>query len=542
MDNLIQIVSEKWLETLPLIGLYAETHFRFPIPFSRYFKKEPELIFDTPWRLEPGLKPLIFLVVKDAHKHPVILKQVEIDVIQNGKKVYSQRWELDDSIESPQTHREFELAECPVTSGAIEIIPSLQFVVNGKLCEMRVDNYRLIKKPPLRVMLAEDHLPKVAGWLAGDTHLHSSLTTDQIEFGASLEQTRLAAQLAGLEFIAATDHSYDLDDRPDNYLKNDPELRKWKESRKSIAEMNSNHSITIIPGEEISVANKRGATVHFLHFNDPIYFPGSGDSGEDWPKTRSQLGIEDVLSKRSTDTVSVGAHTAYKFPWLQRVLLNRGFWESADHDHSDLDGVQILCGTPASPAFHESRQLWIDALLRGRHLAVYGGSDGHGNFNRNWHVKLPVWSLGIHEDQIFGQVRTLLRSESAKNGALVEAMQLRRTALSTGPVGDIKVVSTQGVADIGDTITFSPGEKIEFAVQGYSSKEFGDSLDLSVFHGDLESENEALLFHRSDCPSGISIQDNFTVHGDGYLRLEITSEGSRWPGLYMSSPIWFQQF
>jgi len=80
MENTFNIISDKLLDMVPLIGLYAETHFRFRIPFSRYFKREPELIFDTPWRLEPSQKLSIFLVVKDAHLYPVKLESVEIKV------------------------------------------------------------------------------------------------------------------------------------------------------------------------------------------------------------------------------------------------------------------------------------------------------------------------------------------------------------------------------------------------------------------------------------------------------------------------------
>ena len=59
LDHLLQLA--------PLLGMYAETHFRFWIPLSRYFQREPELIFDSPWRLEPGQPLTLFLVIKDAH-------------------------------------------------------------------------------------------------------------------------------------------------------------------------------------------------------------------------------------------------------------------------------------------------------------------------------------------------------------------------------------------------------------------------------------------------------------------------------------------
>ncbi len=540
MENTYNIISDKLLEMVPLIGLYAETHFRFRIPFSRYFKQEPELIFDTPWRLEPGQNLCIFLVVKDAHLYPVHLGSVEIEVSQNNRILYTRNWTLDQNSKDRQIDFEFSFSDCDLPFGEVEINPTLTYSISGKQRRLQLDNYRGTKKTPLRVTIAREGLPKLTGWQAGDTHLHSSLTNDQIEFGASLEQTRKAAQLLGLNFITATDHSYDLDDQPDDYLKNDPELEKWNQSREHITTLNKENQLTIIPGEEISVANARGATVHFLHFNDPVYFPGSGDSGEDWPQLKSQLSIDDVLAQRSPQTVSVGAHTAYKFPWFQRVLLKRGFWESQDHNNPELDGVQILCGTPAYSAFHTSRQLWIDALLRGHKLGVYGGSDGHGNFNRNWHVTLPMWSLGTHEDQIFAQSRTIVRSDSLDASAIVDAMKHRRTALSTGPMGDLTITSGGSAYGIGDTINAKKNETLTICYRGLSTEEFGVAMDVTLYAGDLEAREEKLLFHDSEVLDGFEITQNFIIPGKSYLRLEISSHGSRWPGIYVSSPIWIE--
>ena len=540
MENTYNIISDKLLEMVPLIGLYAETHFRFRIPFSRYFKQEPELIFDTPWRLEPGQNLCIFLVVKDAHLYPVHLGSVEIEVSQNNRILYTRNWTLDQNSKDRQIDFEFSFSDCDLPFGEVEINPTLTYSISGKQRRLQLDNYRGTKKTPLRVTIARECLPKLTGWQACDTHLHSSLTNDQIEFGASLEQTRKAAQLLGLNFITATDHSYDLDDQPDDYLKNDPELEKWNQSREHITTLNKENQLTIIPGEEISVANARGATVHFLHFNDPVYFPGSGDSGEDWPQLKSQLSIDDVLAQRSPQTVSVGAHTAYKFPWFQRVLLKRGFWESQDHNNPELDGVQILCGTPAYSAFHTSRQLWIDALLRGHKLGVYGGSDGHGNFNRNWHVTLPMWSLGTHEDQIFAQSRTIVRSDSLDASAIVDAMKHRRTALSTGPMGDLTITSGGSAYGIGDTINAKKNETLTICYRGLSTEEFGVAMDVTLYAGDLEAREETLLFHDSEVLDGFEITQNFIIPGKSYLRLEISSHGSRWPGIYVSSPIWIE--
>ncbi len=449
MKTFTDLIPPDMLQTLPLLGLYAEAHFRFRIPFSRYFKRQPELIFDAPWRLEPGQPLTLFLLIKDADLFPVRLERVAYDFRSGDQDLGSRTFPLDQELKSSMTHLEMEITDLDLPRGELLIFPSLVYLVAGKRYVMKTDNYHGIDKPPLRINVSGEKLPKPQGWLSGDLHLHSNLTNDQIEFGAPLAQTRKAAQLFGLDYFTATDHSYDLDDEPKNYLKNDPSLKKWTDSRGEISKLNDSPGPTLVPGEEISVANKRGATVHFLHFNDDKFFAGNGDSGDDWPKMVSQYSVDDVLEQRSQGTVSVAAHTAYKFPWWQRWLLKRGWWEAQDHLNQALDGVQILCGSPGYEAFHQSRQLWIYALLKGQHLAVYGGSDGHGNFNRNWHIKIPLWSMGIHEDQIFAQVTTLLRSPDTSVGSLMEAMRSKRTALSTGPVGELTLNMAKEVHEIG---------------------------------------------------------------------------------------------
>ncbi len=538
MNFLADLIPDNLYDTLPLIGLYAETHFRFRIPFSRYFRREPELIFDAPWRLQPGQIPSIFLVIHDANLYPIHLNSVEISIRQYKQVIGSQTWLLDETVTEHQTHFEFAMTDCQIPAGELEIIPILNYTVNGKQRRMQITNYPQITKKPLLITIADQDMPSIPGWLSGDAHLHSSLTDDQVEFGASLEMTRRGAQLFGMDFVTVTDHSYDLDDMPDNYLKDDPDLVKWKESRHSIEQLNLTHPLTIIPGEEISVSNARGLNVHLLHYNDSHFFPGSGDSAEEWLNLQAELSIVDVLSQRSPDSVSIAAHSVYKVPWLQWLLLKRGFWGATDHENPELDGVQILNGTPASRAFQESRQLWIDTLLKGVHLAVYGGSDAHGNFNRNWHVKLPMWSLGEHGGQIFGQARTLLRSDSNKLGDLIQAMQAGRTALTTGPVGNLILNSGSQAVGIGDTLNIGSDQEIKISIQGSSSVEFGSEMDVILYLGNFLSSEESILYHAVDQKHTFDVQIPFTPAASGYLRLEITSEGSRWPGLYLSSPIW----
>lgn len=76
--------------------------------------------------------------------------------------------------------------------------------------------------------------------------------------------------------------------------------------------------------------------------------------------------------------------------------------------------------------------------------------------------------------------------------------------------------------------------------RGYSTEEFGSLMEVTIYAGNLDTQEEMLLFHDSELSERFEITQNFTVPGKSYLRLEISSEGSRWPGIYVSSPIWVE--
>ncbi len=67
-----------WL--LPGALLYAEMHYRWWPLSSRYFKKELEILADAPRRGEPGRPLPLLLLVKDAHRYPITLERVIIEV------------------------------------------------------------------------------------------------------------------------------------------------------------------------------------------------------------------------------------------------------------------------------------------------------------------------------------------------------------------------------------------------------------------------------------------------------------------------------
>jgi hypothetical protein len=119
-------------------------------------------------------------------------------------------------------------------------------------------------------------------------------------------------------------------------------------------------------------------------------------------------------------------------------------------------------------------------------------------------------------------------------------MKKRRTALSTGPMGDLAVSLKGKVYGVGDTLSANKDNALKLSIRGASTEEFGSLMDVSLYAGDLESQAETLLFHESELSNEFEINLDFAVPGEAYLRMEISSDGSRWPGIYVSSPIWIE--
>lgn len=141
-------------------------------------------------------------------------------------------------------------------------------------------------------------LPTLPGLYWGDLHTHSNYTEDQIEFGAPLPETACCARALGLHFIAVTDHSYDMDNLPGDYTRNDPELRKWRQFRAEVAHLNRElDGFIILPGEEVSVGNQRRQNVHCLVLGSGDFYPGAGDSGDRPLFNRPTLALPELYAR-----------------------------------------------------------------------------------------------------------------------------------------------------------------------------------------------------------------------------------------------------
>ncbi|MFQ6616900.1 MAG: hypothetical protein ACE5HZ_09095, partial [Fidelibacterota bacterium] len=187
------------------VFLYAELHYRFPFfPFSRYYRKEPEIIADVPRRIDPGLVLPLLVLVKDAHRFPVHLESITI-TIRDGEG-YTKEYEMVKELDLDQPWW-YEIIQLDMKEFSGECWINARFLYRQGTRKKTCVNHNVPGSghPPLTVYLSPDPLPgRQSGWHWGDLHCHTWVTEDFVEFGAPLDATREAARAAGLSYLGIT--------------------------------------------------------------------------------------------------------------------------------------------------------------------------------------------------------------------------------------------------------------------------------------------------------------------------------------------------
>ena len=531
--------------------LYAETHYRFKYFFSFLKTSEPEILADLPHRLEPNASLPILLLIKDSDKYPVLLSKITIFIMKDGKilSTINELFPSSTTISQTLWWKILRVAfedEIKDIHGDLEIDVQCNYVVNGKERVCKNDNHRTSSKRPFRVYRSEYTLPSFQGWVLGDTHTHSSYTSDQVEFGSPIEASIELSKAMGLSFFCVTDHSYDLDDTVDNYLVNDPNIPKWRSLQHEIDSLNSRRDgFVVIRGEEVSCFNKEKRNVHLLLFGTKEYFAGSGDSAERWFRTTAEHTISDVLAKKGLDVAAYAGHPTESTPFFQWLLIRRGEWSLADMSDEGLSGVQILNGEVSS-AFQKGLRCWINLLLQGRRIMIAAGNDAHGNFNRFRQIGVPFFLIRESPNQLFGKMRTALQTESLDENSLIESLKFGRSVITNGPMIAFRVQNEKGtIATIGGKIS---GTRLSIEVEGMTTKEFGGFSSIEIMLGRIGDGNEVILQERK---LGADYKVNFTFQFEDcppfvplYLRVQgftINERNSNDVGFCYTNPIWIER-
>jgi len=510
---------------LPFIALYPEIHYRFPtFPFSRYYRRHPEIISDAPHRLEPGQALPILLLIKDADRFPLTIDGVYIEA-RGGDGTLSRYIDFGGEMIGKRWWHHIEWLELPDESPCKwEVRVTWRIRIGKRRFVIRNDNLPGLSHAPLTVLQSGQALPRAESWIFGDLHAHTAYTEDQVEFGAPLLAYPALGGAQGLTFAFAADHSYDLDKQLGSFTSKDPGLLRFNYRNAEISELNAENAgrFILLPGFELSVANVRRKNVHLLLLNQRHFIPGSGDSAERWFRRRSELPIHAALERQDDHALAVAAHPKMNPPWLQRRLLGRGHWESEDLESEGLFGLQIWNGKQSAD-FRRGLECWIEGLLSGKRWKIVAGSDAHGNFNRYRQVGFPMLKLLEAETQIFGSVRTGIHLGGALNVEnLIEGLRSGRSLVTDGPFADLVV---RGLAE---------GSSEAFIV-ARSTPEFGPLSGLKLYRGKPGKENEQLLLEE-DFHAEYSREISVPVQGTGgYLRLEVAASRGR---LCLTNPVY----
>jgi hypothetical protein len=496
---------------LPLIAAYAETHYR--LLFSRYFRQCPEIYADCPFRVlaEPEGAIPIAIIVRDAHRFPVRLDSVRVALFDGSRKLAEHLFELGFRITEPywSTLLETPYHELP-TDRQLGVTVTIAGEIRDKHFQAVQHNLPGVPSVPFSCMICESSGPWPEGAYPGDAHHHSRFTDDQVEFGADIPVIRRMALAEGLRWTFLTDHSYDLDDADDNYLRNDPNLPKWKRMRRECAAV-SDERFRLIPGEELSAGNRRGRNVHLLVIDSPDFFPGSGDSAERWLHNRPDLRWEQLPA----GLLTIPAHPAEYVTRFERMFFRRGSW--CEDELLTFDFVQAVNATDSESGI----ALWKRLLARGWKGRLVAGNDAHGDFNLRRYVRWPMLRLGQDDAHVFGKFTTVFHGP---DNDPIRGFRDGHLLVSTGPYVDFRLYTSEG--------EFAPGETVRGAPLRIEA-----DVRLRDWLGGI-SEFTAWVFdaatgHEQGVKMGV---ETVRFPRKGYVRLSLTTDrGER----AFTNPVWF---
>ncbi len=519
----------------PPVFSYAEIHYRLGRWPSLLFRKQPEILFDAPSRIDPDRPVPLVLIIRDAHRFPVVIEEAVIRVVSANGRERVARFPYDGlRVDSPVWWDSFNLM--PEGTGSICIHPQLAVRAEDRTAVVEVDNYPGSSRRPLTVEVSPTCLPTAEGWYHGDVHCHSFFTADQVEFGAPLELSALTAYCLGLDWMAATDHSYDLDDREDDYLTSDPGLAKWRMMQGKAALLNESlETFTVIPGEEVTCRTHDGGNCHLLALRSGRFIRGSGDSGEKGLFNATERSIGEAAAECvEWGGLACAAHPLESVSLPERLILNRRPWKRIDLETPGVTALQIHDGV-RDGGYRRGMRAWVELLLGGKRIYAFGGSDSHGDMNRRRAVHIPFLSLRESGDHLLGGARTVVFARSRSVEDILDALGNGRAQVTEGPFIDLTVDTPEGPARPGDEVF---GEFQPLNAVFKSTPEFGLLRRGRILAGARGERRERVLAVLDSRLRG-EYRHEFSVKAlfDGllYIRAECETDSGR---RCFTNPVW----
>ena len=515
---------------IPLLMLYAETHFRFFSSFpSLLFKRQPEVLFDLPYRLEPGNDLPILLIINDNNRFPDVPERVAVAISGNGTgaEVFPANdltaLEVSHPLQPDQRAFIYRIPAHRLPEGEFFVTATVTMRNGGKTYAVINDNLTTSTKRAFRCFNAPESLPGKGLCVYGDLHIHSQFSQSHVEFGPPVRVIDVMAKSCGLSFAGITDHSYDLSCETGDYLKENQSIDRWNLLQEQLGNP-SGLSTVLLPGEEVSCLNANGDTVHLGALNITGFIPGSADGARRNLAFRKSLTLTEAIAEiHRQGGIAFAAHPGSRSGLLQRLLLHRGSWSEADM-MNELDGIQAF-NSGFSPSWERGKVLWLKMLSENRRVPLLAGNDAHGDFNRYRSIKTPF--LNIYEDfqRCMGYGKTGIYGNCLSADEIVRNIKNGATFISTGPYISINYSENTDDCAIGNQRPEKP--VTELFVHAVTTREFGRLRTLKVFSG-YPSSPEKLLFQKEfavetfESISPISLSDLLSA---SYVRAEVTARG-----------------
>ena len=437
---------------------YAETHFKFRLPWSLLYKPWPEIIVDAPFQFVPGVKPTLWIVVRDADHFPTTIKNAKIvlkRIVDECEGTYFAKTPAQDAqsqkaspsdisickdlnIEVLEQMRFIPLPLGEIPAGTYSVDCTLTVERDGKSQTFTRWNLPRLKPEPLRFKVLEEHPPIAPGYAAGEMHCHTHYSADHVEYGATPEVLQQAAKAVGLDFVSCTDHAYDFAFTQEDYTKEaESPVPRFQKLREEIAALpakdeDGNDMPLMLAGEEVSAGNSKGENVHMTVLAPDGYLPGLGDCGRYWLDNKPTRTIKQILGM--TEAHCFAAHPFQQMGLLEKFVFRRGYWKPEDLNVAGkhpIRGFQFWNGC-RDEGFKLGREFWINELGKGNYLLPIGGNDAHGDLNSMTAVHLPLISLKYTRAHIFGNVRTVIKVGSNVPYSVIPAPMSSRTLCHPG--------------------------------------------------------------------------------------------------------------
>ncbi|MEW6456814.1 MAG: CehA/McbA family metallohydrolase [Acidobacteriota bacterium] len=309
--------------------------------------------------------------------------------------------------------------------------------------------------------LSDKPLPKLPGWLVGDLHLHSEVTSNSSEYGPPLEIFKHSNEWFELDYVILTDHSYDIS------------KKEWLKLKKFSKE-NSSDKLSIIIGQEVHAKDDDSIfpsisqchSMHLLTYGvEKRIKTGSLLLNSYNPTKSDNEVIEEILKK--------GGFLYIAHPEAEK----EGNWNhkanriKAHYFGNPIIGIEVLNeGDFRLLQNIKAMELYKDFLLKGYKFKVIGNSDSH--------------SLRV------GMGRTYVKASVNNKMEILKALREGKTVASDGPFGYLEVINKTGKkAELGEAIE---GESFEVEIFWDSNPQhqYTDIKEIKLFLGKVGSEEE----------------------------------------------------